>query len=45
MTSLLLQKGEIAPDFALTDLSGNQIRLSNFRGEKPVLISFLRGFF
>jgi peroxiredoxin len=35
--------GELAPDFALLDINGNTVRLSDFRG-KPVLLSFLRGF-
>ena len=45
MSSLLLQHGEIAPDFTLNDLNGNSIQLSSYRGKKPVLLSFLRGFF
>jgi peroxiredoxin len=39
----LITPGELAPDFALKDINGNLIRLSDFRG-KPVVISFLRGF-
>lgn len=35
---------EIAPDFVLTDTDGNEIRLSDFRGKKSVVLSFLRGF-
>lgn len=37
-------KGREAPDFELSDLNRNRIRLSNFRGEKVVLLAFLRGF-
>jgi peroxiredoxin len=44
MNSLLLQNGEIAPDFTLEDINGNLIQLSSYRGNKPVLLSFLRGF-
>ncbi|MBL8061934.1 MAG: redoxin domain-containing protein [Anaerolineales bacterium] len=44
MSSLLLQSGEPAPDFLLNDIHGNPVRLSNYRGHKPVLLSFLRGF-
>lgn len=33
-----------APDFELPDLNGNPVRLSQFRGRKLVLLSFLRGF-
>ena len=33
-----------APDFTLTDLHGNEVRLSDFQGEKNVLLIFNRGF-
>jgi peroxiredoxin len=39
----LITPGEPAPDFALEDVKGNRIRLSDFRGQ-PVVLSFLRGF-
>jgi peroxiredoxin len=33
--------GDLAPDFELADSSGeNQIRLSDFRGRKPVALVF-----
>lgn len=35
---------ELAPDFELTDTKGNTVRLSEFRGKKFVVLSFLRGF-
>lgn len=35
---------EIAPDFELTDLSGERVRLSAYRGRKNVVLVFLRGF-
>jgi peroxiredoxin len=44
MTSQLITPGDPAPDFELTDVKGNAIRLSNFRGRKPVILAFLRGF-
>lgn len=40
----LITPGELAPDFELEDVNGNVVRLSNFRGNKPVVLSFLRGF-
>jgi peroxiredoxin len=36
--------GRSAPDFELTDVQGNAIRLSDYRGEKHVLLVFARGF-
>ena len=35
--------GELAPDFELKDVEGNNIHLSDFQG-KPVVLAFLRGF-
>jgi peroxiredoxin len=40
----LIAPGLPAPDFELTDVNGNLIRLSDFRGKKPVVLAFLRGF-
>jgi len=40
----LLTPGEHAPDFELTDVNGDLIRLSDYRGSKPVVLAFLRGF-
>jgi len=40
----LLTPGELAPDFELTDVNGDLIRLSDYRGSKPVVLAFLRGF-
>ena len=37
--------GQEAPDFELSDLNEIPIRLSDFRGEKVVVLAFLRGFF
>jgi len=42
--SKLITPGELAPDFELEDVEGRKIRLSNFRGSKPVVLAFLRGF-
>lgn len=41
---LMITPGEPAPDFELTDTRGNRIRLSDYRGVKPVVLAFLRGF-
>lgn len=43
MPSKLITPGELAPDFGLSDVDGNHVRLSDFRG-KPVVLYFLRGF-
>jgi peroxiredoxin len=40
----LLTPGETAPEFELTDVNGNFVRLSDFRGKKLVVLAFLRGF-
>jgi peroxiredoxin len=39
----LITPGEQAPDFALRDVNGTLIRLSDFRG-RPLVLAFLRGF-
>ena len=44
MSPDLITPGELAPDFELEDINGNLIRLSSFRGSKPVVLAFLRGF-
>ncbi len=44
MKTNIITPGELAPDFELTDIHGNSIRLSDFRGKKPVVLAFLRGF-
>jgi peroxiredoxin len=36
--------GHPAPDFTLTDTSGNQVSLSQFTGKKAVVLVFNRGF-
>lgn len=33
-----------APDFAMTGTQGTTVRLSQFLGEKRVVLAFLRGF-
>jgi peroxiredoxin len=44
MKPTLITPGMSAPDFQLDDIHGKRIRLSDFRGNKPVVLSFLRGF-
>jgi hypothetical protein len=36
--------GQTAPDFTLADLNGQDVRLSDFRGKKHIVLAFLRGF-
>lgn len=40
----MLFNGQLAPDFELNDINGKPYRLSDFRGEKVVVLAFLRGF-
>jgi peroxiredoxin len=37
-------KTTTAPDFELTDLEGQTVRLSDYRGRKHVILVFNRGF-
>jgi peroxiredoxin len=36
--------GKVAPDFVLSDFNGLDIRLSQYKGNKHVVLAFLRGF-
>lgn len=40
----LITPGAFAPDFELEDVNGRHVRLSDFRGSKPVVLTLLRGF-
>ena len=40
----IITPGQTAPDFELEDVNGNLVRLSSFRGGKPIVLAFLRGF-
>ena len=42
MTEIL--QTTMAPDFALTDVDGESVRLSDYRGIKYVILVFNRGF-
>lgn len=39
-----IELNQPAPDFALVDINGIEIRLSDFKGRKNVLLIFNRGF-
>jgi peroxiredoxin len=43
-TTNIITPGQLAPDFELKDINENPVRLSSFRGNKPVVLAFLRGF-
>ncbi len=40
----MIFEGQVAPDFELHDVAGRPIRLSSYRGQKIILLAFLRGF-
>ncbi len=35
-----LKVGDLAPDFSLSDTTGNKVKLSDFRGKKNVVLAF-----
>lgn len=35
-----LKVGDVAPDFSLSDTTGNKVKLSDFRGKKNVVLAF-----
>jgi hypothetical protein len=39
-----LRVGEPAPDFSLPDASGRPVTLADYRGQKPVVLVFYRGY-
>ena len=43
-TPTALRVGERPPDFTLTDVSGQPVLLADYRGKKPVVIVFYRGY-
>jgi len=36
--------GDLAPDFTLQDQNNNQVKLSDARGKRPVVLVFYRGY-
>ena len=43
-TPTALRVGERPPDFTLTDASGKSVSLADYRGKKPVVLVFYRGY-
>jgi hypothetical protein len=43
-TPTALRVGERPPDFTLPDASGRSVSLADYRGKKPVVIVFYRGY-
>ena len=41
---VVLRVGEPAPDFTLTDAAGRPMSLADYRGQKPVVLVFYRGY-
>jgi cytochrome oxidase Cu insertion factor (SCO1/SenC/PrrC family) len=39
-----IKVGQPAPDFALEDVNGKSVSLSDFRGKKSVVLVFYRGY-
>lgn len=39
-----VQAGDVAPDFSLRSLAGPAVTLSDFRGDKNVILVFYRGY-
>jgi hypothetical protein len=39
-----LRVGELAPDFTLADADGRPVSLAEYRGKKPVILVFYRGY-
>jgi len=43
-TPLAFHTGEAAPDFTLPDAAGRPVSLADYRGKKPVIVIFYRGY-
>jgi hypothetical protein len=44
VTATVLRLGERPPDFTLPDAAGRPVALAEYRGKKPVVLVFYRGF-
>lgn len=41
---LMFEKGETAPDFTASNTDGHQVRLSDYKNKRNVMLIFNRGF-
>jgi hypothetical protein len=44
VTPVAFEVGQLPPDFTLPDAVGRRVSLSDYRGQKPVVIVFYRGY-
>jgi hypothetical protein len=43
-SGIMSRVGQPAPDFTLPDAAGRPVKLADYRGQKPVVLVFYRGY-